>query len=358
MILGVALHSSQVYNPKGTWVIYSKMGTPIATLLVDSIHLFRLPAFFIVSGFFFFVSYKKYGELKLLKLRGERLLVPLIFTAVTLNSVQAFLLDRSGWRPFDATRYLLGGGWLSHLWFLYYLFVYYLVLCLIIRCSAAVPAGITNCCKSFADRCHIVVILSLASLFQVVLLVVGKLVPVIYVSFSGITLYDLAFYLQFFIFGILLCKSKSLMDKFIHASPLYTIPLLVMGLALFPFLEDKGTLGVLLARYLSILSIWLSCSLCFYLFKKYADRPSKVMTFLASSSYSVYLFHHILVISFGLLFIEFGIGGLTGLVLLMAVAFALSAVLHSHFVSSSGILTYLFNGTRKQNAGKLATDTP
>ena len=50
MMLGVVLHSAQVFNPREEWLFYSQKSTEFAPILIDTIHLFRMPAFFIVSA--------------------------------------------------------------------------------------------------------------------------------------------------------------------------------------------------------------------------------------------------------------------------------------------------------------------
>lgn len=358
-MLGVVLHSSQVFNPAASWVIHNALETTVAAYVVDAIHLFRLPAFFMVSGYFFLRSLRKYGVRRLLKLRGERILVPLIVSAATLNCIQAFLLDSSGWRHFEVREYLFSGRWLSHLWFLYYLFAYYLIACFVMRYAGSIPGSITRFCSRVVEECHMVVILSLWSVCQILLLLLGKALPVMYFPIPGFsTLYNLAFYLQFFVFGAFLCRSRTLITKFVGLSPLFAIPMLVTTIVVkMMLIGNEGILTMVLSKYLGVFTVWLSCSLCFFVFKTFADRPSKTLSFFANASYTVYLFHHLLVVAFGLLFIHWGIGGLLGLTLLMLTVFLLSSLIHVYIVSNSELLTYLYNGRRKKtHTATLATD--
>src|SRR5688572_24940770 len=92
MALGVVLHSAQVINPDYTWLIHSPQTSAVVAPLVSLIHLFRMPAFYIVSGFFAYITVKRYPPSQFLKLRTEKILIPFVVTAITLNSFQAWIL--------------------------------------------------------------------------------------------------------------------------------------------------------------------------------------------------------------------------------------------------------------------------
>lgn len=115
MMLGVVLHSSQVFNVEQSWVIYSDNTATFAEYLVEFIAAFRMPAFFVVAGYFCVLSIKKYAPGTFIKFRLTRIVIPLIITAITLNSLQVIILTYAGWHQFDLGKYLLEGGWVSHL---------------------------------------------------------------------------------------------------------------------------------------------------------------------------------------------------------------------------------------------------
>ena len=59
MMLGVVIHSFQVYNPRQSWVIYSNDSTVVAYWVVKVLITFRMPAFFMISGFFALITINK-----------------------------------------------------------------------------------------------------------------------------------------------------------------------------------------------------------------------------------------------------------------------------------------------------------
>ena len=129
MTLGIVLHVALAYlggwpfvDPYGTW---DGLG-----LLTDAIHLFRMPAFFLLSGFFGALLWARRGAKAMLRNRFERLVLPFVvfltllwpawkfvegFAESLLNGVEAPI-----WHGF-------GVAWFTrftptdtmHLWFLY-----------------------------------------------------------------------------------------------------------------------------------------------------------------------------------------------------------------------------------------------
>ena len=85
MMLGVVLHSAQVFNPEQSWVIYSNNTDSIMTYIVNIIAIFRMPAFFVVSGYFCFLTLKKYQVRKFLNVRLKRLVIPFFFRSAKLS---------------------------------------------------------------------------------------------------------------------------------------------------------------------------------------------------------------------------------------------------------------------------------
>jgi glucan biosynthesis protein C len=357
MALGVVLHASQVFNPDKTWVIYSPLSVSIANSVIEIIHTFRMPAFFMVSGFFCLFSIRKYGEETYLKIRCKRILIPLVTTALTLNSIQAFLLDKSGWRSFNWYEYVHTGLWDTHLWFLNYLFLYFIVACLASRLISVFSRKWHFSIGDHIDRLPRMTVF-LLPILTILLIGMARLTASIQNPFFGVfPLFKLTFYAQFFVFGILLCWRKRLLHKFTNISPLKIIilmaALVIADVMVETQLENQRLVQTLFVdKYLHALVTWLACALCFYLFWKFANRPSKVSLFFSSTSYTVYLFHHVLVVAFGLAFIHFSIGGYWGLAGLISIVFLASTLIHVFVIARSNYLSYLFNGKGPDDKGE------
>lgn len=353
MMLGIVLHSAQVFNPANGWVIRSADTFPLAGWLVEGITLFRMPAFFIVAGFFCLLSMQKYSASEFAVMRVERLAVPLFVCALLLNSLQTFILAGYGALDFELFSHLANGKWMSHLWFLNHLLVYVGVGYLVSRSDWQVP-GLFGRYAAAA--------FSITPPFALIVLVAaGHLVLFKGLGVSGLLglgvvagtfdLYSIAWNAPFFLFGMVLGLRHELLDRFARVSP--ALAILAIGVC-----APVATAGAMLdsaalrvgAEFLQLVAIWHAAALCFRVFQKIANRPSALLTKLSGASYTVYLFHHLCVIAFGIVLIHYDVGGVLGFSILVAAVTLTTLLIHLHVVTPSPAARYLFNGIRTRNA--------
>ncbi len=83
MLLGIALHASQSFSPI-PWIVQDSRQEPLFGLLLAAIHGFRMPLFFLVSGFFTAMLWRRRGISAMLKQRVMRILLPLLLGMVTI----------------------------------------------------------------------------------------------------------------------------------------------------------------------------------------------------------------------------------------------------------------------------------
>lgn len=93
MALGVVLHAANVYAQDQTWLIGDTARHPFFDLLSDAIHVFRMPAFFLLSGFFAAMMLERHPPARFLARRLKRLAVPMIAAGVLLNGLQGFFFQ-------------------------------------------------------------------------------------------------------------------------------------------------------------------------------------------------------------------------------------------------------------------------
>ena len=86
MLLGIVLHGmmSLVPLPVEIWPTQDIARDEFYWFLLHAIHGFRLQLFFVLSGFFTMMMWKKYGLKKLLGHRAKRILLPLLVFSVPL----------------------------------------------------------------------------------------------------------------------------------------------------------------------------------------------------------------------------------------------------------------------------------
>lgn len=103
MLLGIVLHSALAFMP-GAWLVADSRAD--YELLIDeiqhAIHGFRMPLFFLISGFFTTMLWRRRGVVALARHRALRVLLPLIVGLFTILP----LMDVVGERAADAA----GGG--------------------------------------------------------------------------------------------------------------------------------------------------------------------------------------------------------------------------------------------------------
>ena len=81
MLLGLVLHSAASYiqAPIGAaWPYHDAQRHPFFDLLIVVIHLFRMPVFFVMAGFFAALLYDRDGPSGFMRNRARRVLLPLV----------------------------------------------------------------------------------------------------------------------------------------------------------------------------------------------------------------------------------------------------------------------------------------
>jgi peptidoglycan/LPS O-acetylase OafA/YrhL len=149
MLLGLVLHAGATYTlaPIGEgWPIHDPPGSLLFSLLLIVIHLFRMPAFFVVAGFFAALLYERDGAGGFLRNRARRIALPLLIflpTALPLAALGFVFAARREGMALPAE--LVGGGRLlresilGHLWFLYDLLIFYVAAVVLAPVIARIP---------------------------------------------------------------------------------------------------------------------------------------------------------------------------------------------------------------------------
>jgi hypothetical protein len=89
MLLGIGLHAAMSFT--GMWVVRDVKPDAIFTWFFSATHGFRMPLFFLVSGFFTMMLYRQRGKAALLKQRFKRVFIPFILGMVTIVPAVRFV---------------------------------------------------------------------------------------------------------------------------------------------------------------------------------------------------------------------------------------------------------------------------
>jgi peptidoglycan/LPS O-acetylase OafA/YrhL len=88
MVLGIVLHATLSFFPS-FWMVVDRRGSAAFAILFSAIHGFRMPLFFVMSGFFSAMLLHRRGRRALVKHRFRRVFLPMLlglFTVVPLTS--------------------------------------------------------------------------------------------------------------------------------------------------------------------------------------------------------------------------------------------------------------------------------
>lgn len=350
MLLGLVIHSARPYSG-GDWRVNDPQRWAPLDLVGTVLHLFRMPAFFVVAGFFAMYLIQRRSTPAFLRERGRRTLVPLFVTLLTLNVLQAWFVarhvDGNGgplWSNVVLPQFW-SGSLVSHLWFLVCLAVYFALTALAapllrrlgaVRLPAAtwVPPGVV-----FA-------LVAGAACYRVGIAVVDKLTaPLLHDIVLGLVMPFTVFeYLPFFAIGVVLCAFPAVLDRFARVN----VGVLVLGLggaAGFHLLaHESSTLVKALRLVAEVVLVWMIIRALFALFQRFANRPSPAVRYLSDASYSVYLFHHVVVIMAATWLVPVALPASMKFLIVLATAAVVSLSVYHLLIRRSAVLSYLFNG--------------
>ena len=157
MMLGLVLHTAVsygVFDYGDAWGYKDTSTTFVADIIVIFIHVFRMPIFFVLAGFFAAMLYIRRGPLGLARNRFIRIVVPFvigwavlyplvvggfIFALVSKATVTGIPLPENP--DGGAIRVLFFGNSTLHLWFLYYLVYFYAAALLLAPLVLKLPTG-------------------------------------------------------------------------------------------------------------------------------------------------------------------------------------------------------------------------
>ena len=303
MLAGVVFHAALAYSPlmHPIWPL-ADAGRSIA---VDAVawflHLFRMPLFFVVAGFFAALLVARRGMAGLFRNRAARVLLPLVlFLPLVLVSMhwltmQAIanaahpspaLVWMRGWIEQHGALPLLP-GW-AHLWFLFYLLLF------TVLTWVASSLGL----RSLGQRIAALPPLALILLFPIplTLALAGTTAPWPAPEFVLPSLWAMAFFGLYFALGYQLFQRHEILDRMRPWSMLLLVGA-VLGYALlfhstdgFALTRPKTLQHAMHAALEAYAGLWMTLW-CLLAGKRWLDRRSPTMRWLADASYWTYLVH-------------------------------------------------------------------
>ena len=352
MLLGIVIHASLPYIeglPKGLWPS-DKNTSNIIAIIFQFIHIWRMPIFFIISGFFANLVITRKSLIIWWKNRFLRLVLPamIFFPIMSLTIPWIFMYGYTG----NINFFFSNEGQPHHLWFLYHLFIFVLFSIfikffgLIIhkffkQINLIVVVDIFNTVKSFLGR-HI-----FDSRFPILMIFVFF----IFNLFTGADLIinPLASGL-YFLFGYRLYKNNLLFDFIKSNWKFYLIGGLTVTIIFFILNTQASNFAKEDVRWIPWVILKISSAvLLSFSFIGLAEQKfsnlNPMVRFISDSSYWVYLIHLPLVAF--ITFFMFKITIFAELKFLIAIILtsAICLVTYKYFVRST-IIGILLNGKK------------
>ncbi|MCU6434069.1 acyltransferase family protein [Undibacterium sp. Jales W-56] len=320
MWLGIVLHVSVNYTA-GPRILpwHDNQSTLLADLLVVVIHVFRMPVFFILAGFFVTLQIHQRGVEGMLHNRMRRLALPFMLFWPVLFLASGLLvslyahLNLYGTVGLDASivpkipdKPLVNT---AHLWFIYYLILFCLTTAVTHHLSKylteAHKTRIASIWKTLSEKWWGFTVLALPLALTGFLYRGGVVMP------GGSFIPNPAEFIHngmFFLFGCYLYRHQSdLLALYVRYRWRYMLAgflVLFVYLALFKRLESlQDTLLPLKAGMALLYNCvsWLWCFGLIGLFLHYLPKQNRGLAYIADSSYWVYLVHLLATIGFGAL---------------------------------------------------------
>lgn len=296
MLLGIVLHATEPYSvgEDAFWAKDPNSSHLSLNYIFGLIHLFRMPIFFLVAGFFGSMLFYERGPKSMIKNRMSRIVLPFIVFLVLLHPIITTVWDfTSTTMGVKVTSIMTTLTWFPyityHLWFLYYLIL-----------ITALSFGLAILLKrvpSFTKRVTRVFewLMRKRAVFMLIFTIVIFLMLVwmwdTWIStplFFTPSIPVLLTYSIFYFLGWVLFKSKNFLDNMMRNDWLFVIVGLVIYTLRF-FLRaqiDDVANGVL-----NSLIVWFFIFGITGLFIRYFSKYSEQMRFVSDSSYWVYLIH-------------------------------------------------------------------
>ncbi|HEX7874477.1 MAG TPA: acyltransferase family protein [Sphingobium sp.] len=352
MILGIPYHVALAFRPVGQdWIINSPEGAGIFAYLAEFIHLFRMPAFFVVAGYFAAMLLARRAPGDWLQGRLTRLGVPFVTSILLLVPPLNMITELSNFtlpqalRSWELNSATSGGYWVRHLWFIIVL----------LYCSTAAAAlvwwkpGLAKAMVPARLDGWIARNLPVALMACAVLLGLweGGAIELFYIAGLAtnvpqqiLRIDELIQFAPYFALGVMLGRSPATLDRLGRFSP--TILIVAVGMTAFS-LATTDQYWPPVGRFIGTISALALTQVMIAGMRHFLDRPIPLVQRFVAASFVIYLVHLPIV----LLLILLGQGVAVPVVVKALSIMALTLVLSYAIwlvVERSPLLSFLLNG--------------
>jgi glucan biosynthesis protein C len=351
MWLGIVLHVAVNHMQAPSMLPWRDSDTsPVADLIVLLIHAFRMPAFFMLAGFFAAGMLARRGAWGMLKNRLRRIGLPFVLffpvMAVVIGCLAVVFRHVMQWGDLGFDPGLMprrADGQLPvgrmHLWFLFDLLWLYAASAVLVRVLPATPAWAARLVSSWWGALLLTLPLALIGAMY------KKGILTLAVAFTP----DLAELVHFGLFyaagWVMYAQREAVMPRLQHSCGRHGLAGLIGFIGALALLKSHSAPPALNAFFYNGAAWFWSLALI-GAFLKYSQRQRPWMRYLADSSYWVYLFHMVCTVGFGIVLYNAPLG-FGGKMVVNIAATTVVCLLSYHYLVRNTWLGVLLNGTRK-----------
>lgn len=350
MLLGVPFHVSLIYSTQ-KWAVNSQDASMWLTVFNDFIHAFRMQVFFVISGYFSYMLYLRYKPQRWLKVRLERVGIPLLTAVPLITLPQFFLLknltDKVGdWSSFSLYQKYNAVMWdlISHLWFLVVLVILTTLGMITFRWLRAQRRQVDYTRVGWGKLT--LALLTWSLVWCVFRRTVFYLQPAWLMDglFNTTVMQSLNF-LPFFMLGALSWKHPPLKALFVRFNPLMCFGAIAVFVAYSlnqRFSSGDGWLYEI-DNLISTLMGLCMLNVCFCFGHKLLNSHSPRIMYLVNASLFIYLVHHPLTLLYGIFITPLISNNTLGFFLGLLMVFGVSFTLYEIHLRIP-LLRFLFSG--------------
>ena len=365
MLLGLVLHAASSYSSKsewGTWRSKDPDNNFPFLVLVEYIHAFRMPVFFVAAGFFGALLFYKKGPKALLKNRWQRIVLPFIAGVLIIWPLvqTAFIFSIAAFKgvanPYsEVWQSIKSLGFIpfkmTHLWFLYFL--------ALLALASYLLAMLFNKRTSFTVAFNNVTLVVLKNLWvRIVALAICYFLMLVWMGTAGIitsltwipNFIVLLLYFIFFGLGWMIFKTDSLQYlKTNSIAQLIAATLLFLAADFIPWQNSGWEYTV--KQLLTALSGTLFIFGFIAFFLTYFHSYSKRLSYLMEASYWVYIIHLPIIAFIPGLMAGSGLPVFLKFIITLTVTSVICIITYKYFVRGTFIGMFL-NGKVHKNTHK------
>lgn len=301
MLLGIPYHVALTYQvgEGQMWIVNAHEGVAGFTEIAGFIHIFRMPAFFVIAGYFAALLLERREPLPWLKGRFKRLGIPFLASLVLLSPILNMACELSNfawpqaWASWLHNSAESGGYWIRHLWFLIVLLYF---CCIAAAFTAAFPqlrAAMVGAKIAQLLARHFLLTLAVTA----ILIGIWEAVTIELFWAAGLAtnvpqqilrIDEALKYAPYFLIGCFLARAPMLRDRLYRISP--PVILLAIAATIVAMLYAKDVWPPY-ARFLTAIAAIALTQPVIAVIKSIGDRPRPVVQELVSASFVIYLFH-------------------------------------------------------------------